>query len=68
MSKVTTLVLDGLVISAYSRGKSNLEVSVTEPGSKMCLKSPGTDVGAAGFERCSRTFETHFTLAVGPTL
>ena len=28
---------------------------------KMCLKSPGTDVGAAGFERCPRTFETHFT-------
>ena len=27
---------------------------------KMCLKSPGTDVGAAGFERCPRTFETHF--------
>ena len=26
----------------------------------MCLKSPGTDVGAAGFERCPRTFETHF--------
>ena len=29
--------------------------------SKMCLKSPGTHVGAAGFERCPRTFETHFT-------
>ena len=28
---------------------------------KMCLKSPGTDVGAAGFERCPRTFETHFS-------
>ena len=27
---------------------------------KMCLKSPGTDVSAAGFERCPRTFETHF--------
>ena len=26
----------------------------------MCLKSPGTDVGAASFERCPRTFETHF--------
>ena len=29
--------------------------------SKMCLKSPGTDVDAAGFERCPRTFETHFS-------
>ena len=27
---------------------------------KICLKSPGTDVGAAGFERCPRTFETDF--------
>ena len=24
--------------------------------SKMCLKSPGTDVGAAGFERVSQDF------------
>ena len=31
-------------------------------GYKMCLKSPGTDVGAAGFERCPRTFETHFII------
>ena len=28
---------------------------------EMCLKSPGTDVGATGFERCPRTFETHFS-------
>ena len=36
--------------------------------SKMCLKSPGTDVGAAGFERCPRTFETHFTYGRGECL
>ena len=34
----------------------------------MCLKSPGTDVGAASFERCPRTFETHFTLKMVSTL
>ena len=33
-----------------------VKVPVSSQACKMCLKSPGTDVGAAGFEKVSQDF------------
>ena len=53
--------------SCMSRTKLEMMTNITVPSAienayKMCLKSPGTDVGAAGFERVSQDFWDTFYL------
>ena len=69
--RMIVCVKPDLFVSSSSRSLGSSRTGrefLSDVPSKMCLKSPGTDVGASGFERCPRTFETHFILPiiVGP--
>ena len=59
-NKKVGLVLRSLIPTNEDLDNSNSKLKKCSPECKMCLKSPGTDVGAAGFERCPKTYETHF--------